>query len=163
MSCMRNKWYKLVGREVEALPGFPELGEGLDDPNRQIALTYTPASVISTVFMSLDHRHNPDEPPVLFETMVFRRELGEDTGVLEQLELYHDFGIFDRYHTFDEAERGHQAIVEKVRKIEAEAVSGMAKQLQEVFRRPPQVVDEWWKQWLSMPIGSPSPAGCSWH
>jgi hypothetical protein len=57
---------------------------------------------VSTVFLGLNHNFmNPKGPPLLFETMVFG---GEDSG--------RDCW---RYSTFDEAQRGHQAIVESVK------------------------------------------------
>jgi len=52
---------------------------------------------VSTVFLGLDHRFDPDGPPMLFETMVFG---GSD----EQDE------ICERYSTWEEAEAGHARI-----------------------------------------------------
>ena len=55
---------------------------------------------ISTVFLGIDHNFAPDGPPILFETMTFGIELdGEDTW---------------RYITWNQAEAGHAAIVERV-------------------------------------------------
>lgn len=52
---------------------------------------------VSTVFLGIDHRHRPDGPPVLFETMVFG---GEHT----------DFQ--DRYTSLESAKAGHTRVVE---------------------------------------------------
>jgi len=56
---------------------------------------------VSTVFLGLDHGFSfkPDAEPVCFETMVFGGEMDQD---------------MDRHITWDEAEEGHQTIVEKV-------------------------------------------------
>jgi hypothetical protein len=56
--------------------------------------------LISTVFLALDYNLSQDGPPLLWETMVFG-------GVLD--------GAQDRYHTRDEAFRGHQAMCARVR------------------------------------------------
>jgi hypothetical protein len=54
---------------------------------------------ISTVFLGLDHSFG-NGPPLLFETMVFGGPLDQES---------------DRYETWDEAEAGHRAMVERVR------------------------------------------------
>lgn len=56
---------------------------------------------VSTVFLGMDHGWNmrPDARPVLFESMVFG---GEDDEYQE------------RYATWEEAEAGHKAIVERL-------------------------------------------------
>lgn len=53
---------------------------------------------VSTVFLAFDHGWEPGKP-VLFETMVFG---GEDDGYIR------------RYHTWEEAERGHGLICGRV-------------------------------------------------
>lgn len=55
---------------------------------------------VSTVFLGLDHGYG-EGAPLLFETLVFG-------GALD--------GEMERYSTWDEAERGHQAMVERVRR-----------------------------------------------
>lgn len=57
--------------------------------------------LISTVFLALDHSFG-DGPPLLFETMVFPNG---DWGDLE----------CERYATYEEAEKGHDAMVAKWR------------------------------------------------
>jgi len=56
--------------------------------------------LISTVFLGIDHAFD-NGPPVLFETMVFGGGLDEE---------------MERYSTWEEAEAGHAAMVEKVKK-----------------------------------------------
>lgn len=55
---------------------------------------------ISTVFLGLDHAFGSGGPPLIFETMVFGGELADEQ---------------DRYSTWDEAEAGHVAMVERVK------------------------------------------------
>ena len=63
---------------------------------RHVAETTVGDVKVSTVFLGLDHRESG--PPILFETMVFG-------GPLDQEQ--------DRYATWQEAEQGHQAMVER--------------------------------------------------
>lgn len=55
-------------------------------------------SRVSTVFLGLDHSFG-DGPPLLFETLVFEGPLEDE---------------MDRYSTWEEAERGHAVMVERV-------------------------------------------------
>lgn len=66
---------------------------------------------VSTVFLGLDHNYSNTGPPVLFETMVFSSK-GE----------YNSDERMQRYCTYEEAERGHNRLVEILRL--AEALSG---------------------------------------
>lgn len=54
---------------------------------------------VSTVFLGLDHRFGPGAP-LTFETMVFGGSLDQEQ---------------ERYSTWDEAEAGHAAMVERVK------------------------------------------------
>lgn len=56
---------------------------------------------VSTVFLGLDHNWEGEGRPILFETMVFRNKSGEEA---------------DRYCTWEEAEAGHERMVQKVLK-----------------------------------------------
>ncbi len=53
---------------------------------------------VSTVFLGLDHSYGSG-PPLLFETMVFDGELDQEC---------------DRYTTWEQAEKGHKKMVERV-------------------------------------------------
>lgn len=55
---------------------------------------------ISTVWLGLDYQFADEGPPLIFESMIFG---GDDDG--ETL----------RYSTWQEAERGHKELVEKIR------------------------------------------------
>lgn len=67
---------------------------------RCVAVTEIGPSRVSTVFLGLDHSFG-GATPILFETMVFG-------GPLDQEE--------ERYSTWEEAENGHAAMVERVKR-----------------------------------------------
>ena len=57
---------------------------------------------VSTVFLGLDHQWG-DGPPILWETMVFGGELDQEQ---------------ERYHTREETQAGHRAMIERVLKAQ---------------------------------------------
>ena len=61
-----------------------------------------PLGYVSTVFLSLDHNHWNDGPPLLFETLVFG---GPEDGYML------------RYSTWGEAEHGHMQTCERIRNL----------------------------------------------
>ena len=79
--------------------------EWYETGDRIIAQTETRDAHISTVFLGLDHSFGlfPDEPPVLWETMIFG-------GVMD--------GEFQRYQSEEEARKWHQVWVDVVREME---------------------------------------------
>lgn len=69
--------------------------------NRIVAKTEISSNIrVSTIFLGIDHGFGDEGPPLLFETMVFG---GPADSTME------------RYSTWNEAEQGHEAIVETVR------------------------------------------------
>ena len=66
---------------------------------RRVALTKVGAAAVSTVFLGLDHSWDGGAP-LIFETMVFGGPLDQE---------------MTRYSTWDEAQRGHEAMVERVK------------------------------------------------
>jgi len=75
----------------------------LEGADRRVAFTdLDDRGRISTVFLGIDHSFGFGEGPLLFETMVFN-------GPLD--------GEQDRYSTWDEAEAGHKAMVERVKEL----------------------------------------------
>ena len=74
------------------------------DGNRDVAKDKIGKVLVSTVFLGLDHRFGfadkSDSKPILFETMVFGGDLD---------------GEQERYCTWDDAEKGHQFMCEKVK------------------------------------------------
>lgn len=74
----------------------------LHNDGRRVALTNIDESTfVSTVFLSIDHDFSFQGPPILFESMVFKNGIGTDD--------------IKRYHTWEEAEKGHQEIVDRIR------------------------------------------------
>lgn len=71
-------------------------GQWFQNANRTVAKTRLKDATVSTVFLGLDHSFGKG-PPLLFETMVFG-------GPKDQYQK--------RYSTWEEAEQGHQRIVE---------------------------------------------------
>lgn len=96
---MSHRWhYILEGHEpkVVDLMTWARFFDNIED--RRVAKTKINNVLVSTVFLGVDHSFG-DGPPLLFETMV----LG---GPLD--------GEQDRYSTWDQAEAGHKAMVERV-------------------------------------------------
>lgn len=83
---------------------------------------YVGGDYVSTVFLGIDHNHFGDGPPVLFETMIFG-------GPLDELQW--------RYHTLEQAQVGHQVIVQSLR-------AGLEP---EYSRNDPSWVDEFFKMY----------------
>ncbi|PZR71766.1 MAG: hypothetical protein DLM66_00060 [Candidatus Dormiibacter spiritus] len=90
------EWYILEGHDYRAARS-DEVGLQTAE-ERTVQKTRVGDTRISTVFLGLDHGLG-DYPPILFETMVFG-------GPLD--------GEMDRYSTWDQAEAGHEQMVERV-------------------------------------------------
>jgi hypothetical protein len=91
--------YILNGRTHEACDDLLEWARWMATAERHVAHDTIDGVRVSTVFLGLDHQFG-NGPPLLFETMIFG---GEDDGYQE------------RYATWEEAEAGHVAALEKVR------------------------------------------------
>jgi len=90
-------FYKLVGKQ--AVPcTLLEWSVFFNTRNRCIIKTKIKDSVISTVFLGINHNFGPGDP-LLFETMVFGGPLNEE---------------MNRYTTWEEAEEGHTEMVKAV-------------------------------------------------
>lgn len=100
----------ILGPDHEAIP-CPDLtkwAKWLESSERHVAEENVGDYWISTVFLGLDHQFR-DGPPLLFETMVFKRKAdGEpDMGGEDQF----------RYSTWDDAVAGHEATVKRYKKL----------------------------------------------
>jgi hypothetical protein len=99
--------YILDGTDVRPEEDVLAWAQWFETADRRVALTVlTPEVEVSTVFLGIDHRFEPDGPAVLFETMVFAQQ---DTGA-EALDA-----LTQRYSTWHEAEQGHEAVCAQVR------------------------------------------------
>jgi len=100
------RYYRLEGKTPVPTEKLEEMQIGarvaLDDLNdyggHQLAR-------VSTVFLGIDHSHRPDGEPVLFETMIFGGPLDQEMR---------------RYHTWEEAEKGHAEMVRLAKGVEHE-------------------------------------------
>ena len=72
--------------------------------DRIVAKTTIGNADVSTVFLGLDHQFGNNGPPLLFETMVFGGKLDQEQ---------------DRCTTWEEAEKMHEAMCERVRSFES--------------------------------------------
>lgn len=95
---MSSQYYILDGKQ--AIPTNDiERWARFQGGNRRVEFSTVGDSEISTVFLGLNHNWSGG-PPLLFETMVF-------SGALD--------GEQDRYTTWEQAEAGHKAMVERVK------------------------------------------------
>lgn len=92
-------YYVLEGRETREVSSLLEWAKQFEDSKRHVANDLVGDVRVSTVFLGLDHGFG-SEVPILFETMVFG-------GKLDQEQV--------RYATYDEAEKGHAAMIERVK------------------------------------------------
>ncbi len=70
--------------------------------NRVVARDKTPKGILSTIFMGLDHNFaDPGNPPLLFESVLIRKPRNR---------------LIERYSTYEQAEQGHQIILEALTK-----------------------------------------------
>ncbi len=90
----------LEGKIPKAVEDIFEWGEWFEHADRRVAETSLPNEVrVSTVFLGLDHNFEEGKP-ILFETMIFG-------GKQDQYQ--------ERYHTWEEAEAGHEQAVSKAK------------------------------------------------
>lgn len=93
-------YYLLQGKETKKVQTMQEWAEKFERSNRTVKKTHLGDDIeVSTVFLGMDHSFGGVRP-LVFETMVF--------GGLKD-------GEMDRYSTWDEAEEGHEKMVELVK------------------------------------------------
>ena len=92
--------FKLEGHIPVPVDDLIEWGRWIEKANRHVAQDRVGDVQISTVFLGLDHSFGQPGPPILFETMVFGGPLDSE---------------MERYATWEEAEIGHKAMLERVR------------------------------------------------
>jgi len=98
--------YILQGHDAVPADDLLEWGRWMQSAERTVARTELSSGTrVSTIFLGLDHNFGFGEPQV-FETMVFG-------GPMDQ--------YMDRYAAWDEAERGHATMVERVKAAESGA------------------------------------------
>lgn len=99
-------FYKLIGRLPVPMADAvsEEFAKWFEATDRHIARTVVGPIEVSTVFLGIDHNYSrdPESPPLLFETMIFGGSDGD--------------AVYDRYSTWDDAEKGHAKAVEIARR-----------------------------------------------
>lgn len=88
-----SEYYKLVDRK----PVKCAMMDMEDD--RAVGRANIGKTLISTVFLAIDHNWHAGGTPILFETMIFGGQFN---------------GYQERYSTWEEAEAGHQIAITKV-------------------------------------------------
>ena len=91
--------YILKGKEVVPCDDLMEWAKWYESANRHVAQDTIGNSVISTVFLGIDHSFE-NGPPLLFETLVFNGKLD---------------GEMNRYSTWTDAVKGHKNMIERVK------------------------------------------------
>lgn len=111
--------------DEDRMPRMVDIDEWLARDNRdnRVAETETATMRVSTVFLhGVDHNFTSKGPPILFETMVFT--LDEFPRELDgKIHFSPDDIEQRRYSTWDDAEAGHNAIVRRIQKAEADALA----------------------------------------
>ena len=97
---MKPDYWKLDGKTIVPCSDIGEWADWLEKAERHVADDTINGVRVSTVFLGINHQFG-DGPPLLFETMVCGGDLD---------------GEQERYATWDEAEAGHEAMCERVRK-----------------------------------------------
>ncbi len=102
--------YILKGKKAVVEPNILKWARWMEKESRRVAFDTAPDDIkISTVFLGIDHGMGMSKKPILFETLVFRPL---PDGFMEDLDG-------ERYHTWEEAKRGHDKFVMKYHKSEA--------------------------------------------
>jgi hypothetical protein len=95
---MGNNHYILEGHKVKKVD-LLTWAKWYETTERHVADEKVGDVRISTVFLGLDHSFG-NGPPLIFETLVFGGPLDQE---------------MDRYTTWEEAEKGHKTMVERIK------------------------------------------------
>lgn len=111
MSDYLGHWYDRQGNRITML----EWGRLYEQEDYvRVGLTEIGPYVVSTVWLGLDNNFVDDGHPILFETLVFTKSAWEADRTEEDHELLLEIDG-QRYHTEQEAMRGHEDICTLVR------------------------------------------------
>lgn len=98
-----TRLYALVEHEVVAVRDICAWAQWLHEADRAVEETTVGGVVISTAFLAFDYYYSLDDPPLLFQTMVYG-------GRLHEVEA--------KYATWNEAVAGHAQMVALVQETE---------------------------------------------
>ena len=101
---MLDKYWILKDKKVIEVNDVLEWGRFFKKTKERIVKQETLPSGywVSTVFLGIDHNFELSGSPLLFETMVF----SEKEGKKDEVDM-------ERYATYEEAEKGHEKMVNK--------------------------------------------------
>jgi hypothetical protein len=102
---MRDRKYILAGKTPVPCSDILQWENWFEKADRHVAKDTIGNVEVSTVFIGIDQAFDAG-PPLLFETMVFNGPLDQEC---------------ERYSTWDEAEAGHKAMLERVKNIGSNA------------------------------------------
>ena len=91
--------YILQGKVAIPEPDVQKWAKWFEKADRRVKVTHVGDTMISTVFLGIDHSFGQLGPPLLFETMVF---IGDGDGDM------------NRYPTWKLAEQGHDEMVKRI-------------------------------------------------
>jgi hypothetical protein len=91
-------YYILEGKTPKPVDNVAEWAVWFESADRVVNKTQIGDTWVSTIFLGLDHSFGAGKP-LLFETMIFEGERDGDQW---------------RWHTWDEAENGHDKIVKEL-------------------------------------------------
>lgn len=107
--------------EIVIEPDLLKWGKWFETSERIIKKDFVGKYEVSTVFLGMDISF--DSMPQLFETMVFEKKLSTSKAILKPYKLkafkYHKSldEYTRRYSTKDEALKGHQEVINEVKKL----------------------------------------------
>lgn len=113
--------YMLLGHKVVVTHDLFEWARWFETANRVVRHTYTEFHWVSTVFVGIDMGFG-EGPPIVFETMAFEKErhlvrFTDANGQVQEYEAREEFET-RRYATWEEAEIGHDQVVNSCLKKE---------------------------------------------
>lgn len=93
-------------------PNLCKWAHWYEKAERHVGLDFIGPYKVSTVFLGLDHNYHPTGPPVLWETMVFKKKTRSKKWVIDDhLDLEQDRCAGSR----EQAEAMHAKMVKKVK------------------------------------------------
>lgn len=125
-------YYILVGREVKPISDILEWASWLGTHGRRVGETFIGEYRVSTIFLGVDLNFRDTGLPVLFESMVFGPKIDQVKMLDGTTHTFEESSCYQlRYHTYDEAEWGHEALCQEIRRLTDSAETA------EILRRIP--------------------------
>jgi hypothetical protein len=94
------RYYNRGGKEIDLQEWLRLLS---DEGYRILKVASGCGRRVSTIWLGLDHGHSKDDPPIIFETMMFKDVDGQEGGSIDS----------QRYSTEEQALKGHEEMVQQ--------------------------------------------------